>query len=82
MATTPLRIPAANGCPRQDDDAMPGFADRNAHIRGIAPHRNTQQLAIDLAIVVPNGDDCADRDGAILESGHNGQPMELMMYGR
>jgi hypothetical protein len=82
MATTPLRILAANGRPRQDDDAMPKFADRNAHIRGIAPHRNAQQLAIDLAIVVPDGDDRADRDGSILESGHNDQPMELMMYGR
>ena len=71
MATTRLRILAANGRPRQHDDAMPGFADRNAHIRGI-----------DVAIVVSDGDDRADRDGAILESGHNDQPMELMMYGR
>ena len=82
MATTRLRILAANGRPRQHDDAMPGFADRNAHIRGIAPHRNAQQLAIDVAIVVSDGDDRADRDGSILESGHNDQPMELMMYGR
>lgn len=82
MATTPLVVLAANGRPRQEDDAMPGFADRNAHIRGIASHRDAQQLAIDLAIVVPDGDDRADRDGSIVESGHNKQPTELMMYGR
>ena len=61
---------------------MPGFADWNAHIRGIASHRDAQQLAIDLAIVVPDSDDRADRDGSIVESGHDEQPTELMMYGR
>ena len=61
---------------------MPGFADRNAHIRGIAPHRDAQQFAIDLAIVVLDRDDRTDRDGAIVERGHNKQRMELKMYGR
>ena len=61
---------------------MPGFADRNTHIRGIAPHRDTQQLAIDLAIVVADRDDRADRDRAIVENRHIKQRMELMMYGR
>ncbi len=61
---------------------MPGLADRNAHIRGNAPHRDAQQLAIDLATVVEGGDDRADRDGAIVESRHDEQAIELMMYGR
>ena len=61
---------------------MPELADRNAHIRGIAPYRDAQQLAIDLAIVVSDGDDRADRDGPIVESGHIDQRMGLMMYGR
>ena len=61
---------------------MPGFADRNAHIRGIAAHYDAQHLAIDLAIVVLDGDDRADRDGPIVESGHIEQRMQLMMYGR
>ncbi len=52
---------------------MPGLADRNAHIRGNAPHRDAQQLAIDLATVVEGGDDRADRDGAIVESRHDEQ---------
>lgn len=61
---------------------MPGLADRNAHIRGNAPHRDAQQLAIDLATVVADGDDRADRDGAIVERRHDEQRIELMMYGR
>ena len=61
---------------------MPGLGEGNAHLRGIASHRDGQQLAIDLAIVVPDRDDGADRDGSIVESGHNNQPTELMMYGR
>ena len=73
---------APNSGPRQDDDAMPGFADRNPHIRGITPHRDAQQFAIDLAIVVLDADDRADRHGAIVQSSHNKQRMELMMYGR
>jgi len=61
---------------------MPGFADRNAHIGRITPHRAAKQFAIDFAIVVLDADDRADRHGAIVGSGHNEQRMELMMYGR
>ena len=61
---------------------MPGLADRNAHIRGNAPHRDAEQLAIDLAAVVANDDDRADRDGAIVGRRHDEERIELMMYGR
>ena len=61
---------------------MAGLADRNAHIRGIAPHRDAEQFAIDLAVVVLDHDDRADRDGTIVENGHIEQRMQLMMYGR
>ena len=61
---------------------MPGLADRNAHVRGNAPHRDAQQLAIDLATVVEGSDDRAYRDGAIVESRHDEQRIEPMMYGR
>ena len=72
-----LRIFAANRRPWQGDDAMPGFADRNALVFANTSRRDSPQFAIDLALVLL--DDRTDRDGTIVEGRRAEQRIELMM---
>lgn len=50
---------------------MPRFADRNAHVPGGSIDRASQQFAVDLTMVVVNGDVGADRNGWISGDRHS-----------